>query len=226
MRYPDESIDDYVERRVTEALGRVEIASLQQLPLAAMRRYFEQQYDQLVQERESTDNITVVTALPEGAYDGQEIMYLAASSPRIKWHLKFDDEDDYWYYVGGPPLHEEQGGSGTTTSATYASLTGTAGPSLTLPLAGDYMIGLGAMVKNSAAGQECFMSYDIGTTAAADADRLDFANIGTSNKSMSLFRSDEKTGLTAVTLTTKFRVGGGTGTWENAYIQATPIRVQ
>lgn len=123
--------------------------------------------------------LQVVAALPGSPTDGQEIVYQNATMAGlgIAWRLKYrsGSASAYkWEYIGGSPWVAEVTTSETTAAGAFADLA-TVGPSITLPLAGDYAIGLSALIKHSVAGATSYMSYAIGGTAAvvADAIRVD-----------------------------------------------------
>lgn len=93
--------------------------------------------------------IDFVSALPSSPYDTQEIYYQSAAmaTAGLIWHFRYraGASGSYkWEGVGAqPPLAVEQVGginNGTmesTTSTTFTTLA-TAGPAITVPLAGDY----------------------------------------------------------------------------------------
>lgn len=177
-----------------------------------------------------------VSALPTTPTDGQEISFTADATNGVKWLLKYRAASASiykWEYIGGSPLSAEVVTSAheTTTSTTYVALT-TTGPSITLPLAGDYDIEQSMQFQNTALGMGA-MSYDIGATGAVDADAAaqyqQVATVGT----VLARRVRRKAGLAAVTLTSKYRtdtgnlqVLGTTGlVGGHRLIRATPVRV-
>lgn len=84
-----------------------------------------------------------VTSLPASPVNGEEVAYVADGSIGALWHLRWNGT--YWEALGGSPLRVEGVGGRdnstreTTTSTTATTLT-TAGPSITVPLAGIYDI--------------------------------------------------------------------------------------
>lgn len=169
-----------------------------------------------------------VTALPATPQDGMEIYYAADATNGVIWHLRYNglSASAYkWEYVGGPPLFAEVETREALNSTTYAALT-TAGPALTLPLAGDYDVEIGGRVEGTSATSDVFMSYDIGATGASDNDALQIFNGNTSIVGPSCARARRKTGLTAVTLTAKYRSSAASGTAVGQrWLRATPVRV-
>lgn len=168
-----------------------------------------------------------VSALPSSPKDSDEIYFIADSSNGVLWHLRYNagSGSSYkWESVGSPPLISSVATDESTASATYAALA-TAGPSVVLPLAGDYEISLGRYCWNTSINAGCFMSYDIGGTGAVDADTAYHENPTTAGVTVVSVFTQVKTGLTAVTLTSKYRVTAGTGHFKNRWIRALPIRV-
>jgi hypothetical protein len=93
-------------------------------------------------------SVPYVAALPLAPYDGQEVMYQAAGDMEVNgvaWHLKFraGSASIYkWEFVGGSPLTNGDDAL-VVTGNVAASPLGSGGPQLTVPLAGDYMVGHG-----------------------------------------------------------------------------------
>lgn len=166
----------------------------------------------------------VVTALPLEPKNGQVVYFLADATNGIVWTLKYraNSASAYkWEVVGGSSLVAEVATSETTASGSYVALT-TPGPSLALPLAGDYDVKIGSIIASTG---EFFsaMSYDIGGSAAVDADRV--SGVGGNGNEVGASREQRKAALAAVTLTAKYRVGGGTGTFLGRQMRAMPVRV-
>lgn len=162
------------------------------------------------------------TTLPTAPTNGQDYYYQLSSGG--VWHLKYNATAAKWDLAGGPPLIDEVVTAQTTASLTYAALA-TAGPSIAVPIAGDYIVTIGCRASNNTAATQTFMSYDIGATGAVDADALfNFAITDATTGDFGV-RARKKTGLTAVTLTAKYRVTGGTGSFESRWMQLLPVRV-
>jgi hypothetical protein len=177
----------------------------------------------------------LVASLPLAPVDGQEVYYLADAVNGVVWHLKYRAASPSaykWEFVGGSPLVSEvtavfNRNSGGTT---YADAdVGGAGPSVALPLVGDYMVTQEARFDRPAsANQTIHMSYAIGGTAAVDADALSLTqnDAATPGPSAHLSRTRRKTGLGAVTLTTKYRVTGAfVGAGSDRSLSVVPVRV-
>lgn len=170
--------------------------------------------------------LDMVTALPPAAEDGQEVYYLADAAAGRLWHLRYrrNGSPTYpWEVLSASPLIAEVVTSETTTSTSYTDLA-TDGPTITLPLAGDYDVTISAQ-SNQSAADFAVMSYAIGATAADDADQVQ-ASYNSANERQHNTRTRPKTGLPAGDLTAKYRVGtAGTATFAYRTISATPVRV-
>jgi hypothetical protein len=164
-----------------------------------------------------------VTALPTPPFDGFEVFYAADATNGVIWHLRYRSGGGThkWEYVGGPPLYASIDTQESTSSGTYVDLA-TSGPAVTLPLAGDYMVTIQCqLIGTDAAG---VMSYAIGGAGASDDDGL-ISSIATVAGNMTINRVKRKTGLTAVTLTSKYRTSGVTVDFLKRVITAVPVRV-
>lgn len=170
----------------------------------------------------------LVTTLPTSiAVQGMRVIYDTGTAG-VRWDLVYDISDGStypWLYVGGPPLHAEVATEQSTTSTSYAALS-TAGPAVTLPLAGDYDVAGGAYLNNDTDTNGARMSFDIGASTATDADSFAY-QFGTGATIVaSMAREVRKTALTAVALTCKYKaLVGGTAKFGSRWISATPVRV-
>lgn len=173
---------------------------------------------------------SALTALEgtKGAVAPDEVYLEVDSTNGILWHLAYESgEVTYkWRFLGGPPMLSEVATAETTTSTTYAALA-TAGPSITLPRSGDYDIETGT--GKSTGGQAAIMSYDIGATAAVDADAVyagdPLGSGSTSGGNASRYK--RKAALTPVTLTAKYK-GGAAGTvgFQHRSLRVRPVRIR
>ena len=174
--------------------------------------------------------VPVVTALPTSPADGTVIDYVADSSNGVVWRFRYragSGSSYKWEFVGGSPLWaevaaQESYGAGVTT---YGDLA-TAGPAITLPLAGDHMVEVGSLARHDTNARAAWMSYQIGGTGASDSDGTYVYAGSTNTVQVPLFRPRLKTGLGAVTLTAKYRSDGtGVATYAHRWIRVTPVRV-
>jgi hypothetical protein len=171
----------------------------------------------------------LVSSLPGSPVDGQECYYLADAVKGIVWHLRYRaaSASAYkWEVLGGAALADEVMPAESTTSAAYTNLT-TVGPQVTVPLAGDYDVTIGANIATPVtAGTNSSMSYAIGATAAVDVDRLR-TSAPTANNTWNVgSRTRRKTGLAAATaLVAKYKADAPTGYFEARVMAVLPVRV-
>lgn len=167
----------------------------------------------------------LVTSLPTSPAVGDRCTYKADNTNGIFWELVYDASGSYpWKYVGGAPLINEVDTDESTTSTTYANLA-TTGPSLTTPLAGDFIIEHGMESYCTAATIEGYMSYAIGGSAAVDADYIS-SYMPTSGYSTTPARSNRQNSIAASTaFVCKYKVNGGTGQFRKRWLKITPVRV-
>lgn len=167
---------------------------------------------------------TYETSLPGSPTDGQEIYYAANATNGVIWHLRYRTAASKWEFLGGPPLFASVATSQATTSTSYTDLA-TAGPAITLPLAGDYDVTIGGRLK-AGFSPPVYMSYSIGNTGATDDDSIGFYAAG-SEEFASLVRTQRKTSLSAVELKAKYRVSNSShgGTFVYRWIAVTPVRI-
>jgi hypothetical protein len=166
-----------------------------------------------------------VTALPTPPFDGFEVFYAADATNGVIWHLRYRSGGGTykWEYVGGPPLSARVDTSETTTSASYAALA-TAGPSVTVPLAGDYIVRIHSNTFNSGVATN-YHSYDLGGSGAVDANSIEGA-VPAASYSHPGFAENRHNGLSASTaIVSKYKTTAGTGTWRYRWMAVTPVRV-
>lgn len=145
-----------------------------------------------------------VSSLPANPRHGQTVFFVADSTNRVIWHLRYNSTSvsSYkWEFIGGPwwkdiDTADETIGNGTTTGATYADPGGAADPALTLAVGGDYEVAFSAGIYHNTTAALVFISPKFGSAATADADGArmycDTAGVG-----YHLGRTIVKTGLAA-----------------------------
>lgn len=144
-----------------------------------------------------------------------------------EWLFRYNSSETgsyKWKFVGGPSFFSEITTNEQSTSGTYAALA-TAGPSIALPRPGDYRVAHGFMANNNVAGSVGMMSYDIGGTGASDLDFVISYMATSQNWQGNIGRERLKTGLTAVTLTAKYKISGTSAYFGHRWMRVTPIRV-
>lgn len=168
------------------------------------------------------------TALPGSPADGDQFILVdSTSAPTYSWLFRYVSAkaSNKWVFLGGAPGFAQVLTSENVTSTTYHDLA-TAGPSFALPVAGDYMVAIGCEHGNFG-GDIGRMSYAIGGTGATDADSIvHFTNAGAVSTTHSIAGERLKTGLTAVTLTAKYKsTTGSSRSFANRWMRVTPRAV-
>lgn len=199
----------------------------------ATRLYIEEVVRDAVAALLASDAIVVASpsGLPTGVVNGTEAVYLADATNGVYWRFRYNSAEAgpyKWYFIGGGSLYAEVVTTQAVDSAVYIDLA-TVGPSITIPLAGDYEIAIGSGMSLVANGT-LFASYAIGATAAVDADSCEMgqvAHAATEGYLANITRVRRKTITAANTaLVMKYRESvAGTGSWFERWIQARPIRV-
>lgn len=175
--------------------------------------------------------ISIVTSLPGLPADGDKVIFTdSTSAPTYQWLLQYVSAkaSNKWIFLGGDPIISEVATEETITSGstTYVALT-TAGPSIAVPVAGDYIVTIGCSTRTGAGTSRAVMSYDIGGTGAVDADGVGAFSGGSNGPGWCRYK--KKAGLTAVTLTMKYKQvpGGGSESvvYGNRFMHLTPIAI-
>jgi hypothetical protein len=172
------------------------------------------------------------TDLPTSPVDGQTIDYIADAANGVVWRLRYRaaSASAYkWEFVGGAPLRTHVDTDETLVEgATYVDPT-TPGPSLTLPLAGDYSYAFSAALYVS--GQTTGVGYSAGLSlAGAQPASPDAASgYGATGQVASPGRAGQLLGQPAARVVKlQYNVGtaaGGTAHARWRELQITPVRV-
>lgn len=163
----------------------------------------------------------------EDLRDGQVFHYTADAANGVIWTFRYraaSASGNKWEFVGGPPLISRVDTAETrAVAAAYAALA-TAGPSVTVPLTGDYEIRTGAKVTCLGNPSNGFHSYDIGGAGAVDADAhvtTQLAVLAVNNSSAMKTKA-----LTAGTaLVSKYKATANQVIFEQRYMAVLPVRV-
>ena len=168
------------------------------------------------------------TSLPASPVDGQEIRFLADAANGIVWTLRYRAASSSaykWEFVGGSELSSEAAGHVEAT-ASFASL---GGPSIVVPLAGDYMIEWGGRLYNSnAAGADARMAVFIAGVQGSMLNHFQgsLATSITIAASNDARKAKALAVAAAATLECRYAgVGGGVGAFEDRWMSARPVRV-
>lgn len=112
------------------------------------------------------------TSLPASPVDGQIIDYQADAANGIVWRLRYNaaSSSPYkWEFVSGSALYAKNesiaamGGTGSS----YSEPSGSSGPDITCPLAGDYDVNFGACVQHASTMINISFGICLGVTAQA-----------------------------------------------------------
>lgn len=143
-----------------------------------------------------------------------------STAPPASWGDQVRDNFQYLGGTDGSTVSTSQ----TTTSTSYVDLA-TTGPAVTVITGTEVLVTLSALVYNSGANNT-YMSFAVsGATTLAAADARCIVHANTSATLSCPSRTFKLTGLTAGsnTFTAKYRVTGGTGSYENRDIVVTPL---
>lgn len=114
-----------------------------------------------------------VTALPGSPVEGQRISLQAAgqmTTQGVRWEAVYDAALTRWSVLAAVPMFAEIGAR-ESIAAAYGDLA-TVGPSLTVPVLGDYDVALEAGFEADSAGSRVAMSFAVGASAALDTDSV------------------------------------------------------
>lgn len=177
------------------------------------------------------------TALPGSPNDGDLFILVDnVTTPTYSWMVRYvaAKASNKWVFIGGAPARSFVQTNETTSSTSFTALA-TAGPSVTVPVAGDYLVEWGSWVYPNSAddiNSNGFHGYDVGGTGAVDTTAIIFLSTiiegGTnSNRSGGTGASQRvHTGLAASTaLVSKYRVTGNTWNFQQRWMHVTPIAI-
>jgi hypothetical protein len=169
----------------------------------------------------------VVSSLPGSPSIGDVVMFEASSTLGVIWQLLYDGAGSFpWKFIGGGALYGRVDTTEGTTSSPYADLA-TVGPTFSTPLPGDYIVSGAVGMFGSASSTSGLVSFSFGGAAAntavdanGNALHVRDANVGDGMAFVS-----SVTGIGAGAITMRYRASGGTASFRNRRMQATPIRV-
>lgn len=166
-----------------------------------------------------------------GDVDGKEVFVVVNESAGHTWHLRCrpgngDANGNVWEFVGGAALTGYQQQEGIKlTGATYQNVDGL-GPSVAVPLPGEYLIRVGARHRQIVNQGQGFASVTGTGVTPSDsfAARVDPGHAPESQSSVMIQLGPYQ--LTASTYTEVFRVMGGTGSFYARWMSFIPIKVR
>jgi hypothetical protein len=169
----------------------------------------------------------LVTSLPAGPVDGQEVYYLADGTNGVVWHLRYRaaSASAYkWEFVGGPPLAAVGSDTlDTTASTTPVDLSPLV--AVTVPLAGDYDLAHGFGFGDMTPATYHFTVLNVG---GADFAASVIQVYPVSGGVLAGAIERRRTALTASASVRQRGYNGGagaTGRWRGRWVKATPVRV-
>jgi hypothetical protein len=173
----------------------------------------------------------IVSSLPASPADGQEAYYLADATNGIVWHLRYRTAAAgayKWEVVGGPPLVSQTviGAQVNTTSGTPVALTG--GPSLTVPLAGDYDIDMSAGMFSTGAGVTMYAQLFVAGAVSTQVGALTVSNPAANPPAQFItvgIVGRQAAVAAGAVLEFRYLVSSVSGNYKDRCLRARPIRV-
>jgi hypothetical protein len=167
------------------------------------------------------------TTLPGAPADGDtHILVDSLTAATYQWEFRYNAAraTNKWEFVGGSPIISEVADAEAVNGTTYVALA-TAGPSITVPVAGVYQVEIGCKISPWTSSIR-HMSYDIGVTGAVDTDSIYFLTGPTSGDPSSSLHGLRKQTLAAGTaLVSKYKSSVGNPTFGQRYMKVTPLAV-
>lgn len=169
---------------------------------------------------------TLVSSLPVGPADGQEIYYLADAAAGVVWHLRYRSASGStykWEFVGGSPIVKPSTASDNTTSTSFVNATN--GPSVTPPLAGEYLLEASFVGNHSAAGGGIQYGVSQGGVDLGKPAVIAVSAQAGQNMAITGLQAEPQA-LTATAITSRIKANNaGTATFSFKAIKLTPVRV-
>ncbi len=174
--------------------------------------------------------VPIVATLPTtGLVDGMVVHYqnTAMATAGIVWRFRYRAAGGTykWEFVGGPPLMAEVLSVASFNSTTVYEHpdTGTIGPQINLPMAGDYLVRL--LIGRTVSTGAFFVYATVTATGLAAGTAVAYwrSNETTNNDGGSLVL--ETRAAISGTLYAQYAVSGGTGSVQYRHMTALPVRV-
>lgn len=170
---------------------------------------------------------TPATSLPGSPVDGQiAVLTDSTTAPTYTWRFRYLAAGGTykWQFVGGAPLVAEVATAQATGSlGSYVALA-TAGPSITVPRAGVWIVTHGFQGLGAASATAAWMSFDIGASSAVDTNGT--ASQQGSAIPMAAMRQQQLTIVAASTaLVSKYKSTGANSTFGPRHLSILPVQV-
>lgn len=142
------------------------------------------------------------------------------------WNFRYNQGSpsaDKWEFTGGPPLLAFDAGTHSTSSSSYNG----SGPTVTVPLSGEYMVEI-SLRMTVAGADSVHASYTIGAAGASDNDAVSMLD-SSGNNPLGGSRKTYKSALVAgEDLSMRYRNQSNVNNvnFSNRLITLTPIRVR
>jgi hypothetical protein len=177
-----------------------------------------------VRVSDTVPSVAPATTLPSDPAEGDTFIYDTGTSG-VRWQFVYDTTDGStypWLFIGGPPLSASTAAATDNDTSFGAPDTGSV-PSITLPLAGDYVADWGCLGFNDTGGQVSRIAmFQTTNLVATDAASIE---IGNDTSYQQAHKKKTFTGLAAAALTMQVRVTGGNADFQNIELAVTPVRV-
>lgn len=176
---------------------------------------------------------SIGTALPSNPVDGQEFTLVdSLSAPTYSWKFRYVSakSSNKWVFVGGAPaVAAVTASEAVSNTAAYVDPT-TAGPTISLPYAGDYYVHLSANAYADTDYRTWYFAAKAGTATASDDDAAYGGNTNSGVAIRSYSRSLKKTYSAAMDIKMVYKAGtlvGGspTITFSQRVLTIVPIAI-
>jgi hypothetical protein len=172
----------------------------------------------------------LVTSLPGSPADGQEVIYQADVAGTYggpyNWPLRYRSAVSKWEPIAKPVELLSEVTAASVGSGAWTAPTGAAGPTISVPLAGDYGYDFGAGIAAApVAGVLYQMGLGIGAANPVAPAIAQFQQQGTTSL-LPISKGGKLTGLTAgIAVTCKYFTASGAPSFSNQFLRLWPIRL-
>lgn len=189
--------------------------------------------EQGIADAHSGAAVPFVTALPGPATDGQEVNFIADADKGVVWRLKYRAADPSaykWQFIGGGDLMDYAGATYTQPNAGSGLPASDPpdGPTLTIPLAGEYKVEWGLKNDGSPSGSLfAYLAYNgVGAPALVGSNYLDWWTEPPNDFSNFLSRRGKFTlSPASKALTVRYAHSAANGKFAERTLFARPVRV-
>jgi len=169
------------------------------------------------------------TSLPASPVDGQEaILVDSVTAPTYQWRFRYNaaSTSPYkWEYIGGAPMRHEMAASQSISGSAYVNAP-TPGPTLVVPLAGEYLVEYGARGAGYGQNDVGWMSPSFNGGTPIDSDAAHCRSYAAGGDGNGPHGGKTFTLAAAVNITMRYRCFAGPVTFgPDRYLSLTPRRV-